>query len=247
MAFADHFSEKSAGYARSRPTYPDELFRLLAERAPGRDRAWDCATGSGQAAIGLSRHFRHVDATDASAEQIANAMPAPKVSYSVQPAEQTNFADASFDAVCVAQALHWFDFDRFNAEVRRVLKPRGLILVTAYGWSHVSPEFDREYGEVVLEPIRALWPKQNAHIFSGYRDVPFPFERVEFPPMEIAVHWSLEQYLAYVGTWTATRKMLEKDPLFLVRAGAKLAVHWGREGERRVTMPLHIQCGRRSP
>jgi SAM-dependent methyltransferase len=247
VTFADHFSEKSAGYARSRPTYPEALFRVLAEKAPDRDRAWDCATGNGQAAIGLARHFRRVEATDASAEQITNAMPAPRVRYSVQPAEQTDFAAASFDAVCVAQALHWFDFDRFNAEVHRVLKPRGVILVTAYGWSHVSPDFDRELGELVLEPIRPLWPKQNAHIFSGYRDVPFPYERIEFPPMEIEVEWTLDQYLAYIGTWTATRRMLEKDPAFLVRAGLKLAGHWGAQGERRVTMPLHIQCGRRLP
>src|SRR5690349_22780054 len=130
--FLDHFSEKSAGYARSRPTYPEELFRLLAEHAPGRDRAWDCATGNVQAALGPARHFRHVEATDASAEQIANAIAAPGVTYSVQPAEKTTFADASFDAVCVAQAVHWFDADRFNAEARRVLKPGGVILVTAY-------------------------------------------------------------------------------------------------------------------
>src|SRR5205085_8056471 len=128
----------------SRPTYPDELFRLLAGWAPAVDRVWDCATGNGQAAIGLARHFRQVEATDASAEQIANAVPTDRVTYSVQPAERTSFPDASFDAVSVAQALHWFDFDRFNAEVRRVLRPRGVILVTSYGWSHVSPGFDAE-------------------------------------------------------------------------------------------------------
>jgi methylase of polypeptide subunit release factors len=74
VSFVDHFSEKSAGYARSRPTYPDELFAFLARHAPARDRAWDCATGNGQAAMGLARHFRQVEATDASAEQISHAI-----------------------------------------------------------------------------------------------------------------------------------------------------------------------------
>ena len=129
---------------------------------------WDCATGNGQAAIGLARHFRSVEATDASAEQIANAVATPNVTYSVQPAEHTNFADASFDAVNVAQALHWFDFDRFNAEVRRVLKPGGLLLVTSYGWSHVSAQFDRELKRLVLDPIKPHWPPQNAHVFNRY-------------------------------------------------------------------------------
>ena len=244
MSFVDHFSEKSAGYARSRPTYPDELFAFLARHAPARDLAWDCATGNGQAAIGLARHFRQVEATDASAEQISNAIAARGVSYSVQPAERTSFADASFDAVSVAQALHWFDFDRFNAEVRRVLKPRGVILVTSYGWSHVSPEFDRELKRVVLDPIHPYWPPQNAHIFAGYRDVPFPYERIEVPPMRIELRWSLSQLIAYIGTWSATRRLLPSDPGLLERAASELAPAWGAATERTVTMPLLILCGR---
>jgi hypothetical protein len=71
LAFIDHFSEKSDLYARARPTYPDALFDFIASRVPERDRAWDCATGSGQAARGLARHFGLVEATDASGEQIA--------------------------------------------------------------------------------------------------------------------------------------------------------------------------------
>jgi len=246
VAFADHFSEKSAGYAQSRPTYPDELFRLVAEYAPARERAWDCATGNGQAAIGLARHFRRVEATDASADQIGHAIAAAGVNYSVQPAERTRFEDATFDAVCVAQAIHWFDIARFHAEARRVLRPGGVVLVTAYGWSHVSPEFDRELERAVLAPIRPLWPAQNQLIFDGYRDVPFPYDPIELPPLRIEVRWSLEQYLAYIGTWTATRRLLQSDPAFLERAAGELAAAWGTEGERIVTMPLLVRFGRRA-
>lgn len=244
MAFHDHFSEASGQYASARPTYPDALFAHLAKLAPARDRAWDCATGNGQAALGLARHFARVEATDASARQIANATPAPNVTYSVQPAEATSFAPASFDAVCVAQALHWFDFDRFYAEVRRVARPGGLLLVTAYGWSTVSPEFDPVLGRAVLEPIKPHWPPQNQLIMDGYRDVPFPFERVEFPKIAIEVRWTLGQYLAYIATWTATRRHLEADPGFLERARPELAAAWGGETERLVTMPLLVLCGR---
>jgi ubiquinone/menaquinone biosynthesis C-methylase UbiE len=44
----------------------------------------------------------------------------------VQSAESTTFIDESFDAVCVAQALHWFDYELFWPEVQRVLKPSGV-------------------------------------------------------------------------------------------------------------------------
>src|SRR5256885_9835685 len=92
-------------YAATRPTYPDALFARLAALAPGTSRAWDCATGNGQAAIGLARWFDRVDATDASADQIANAMTHERIRYAVAPSEASGLADSSIDLVCVAQAL----------------------------------------------------------------------------------------------------------------------------------------------
>ncbi len=84
-SFKDHFSAHSAAYARGRPGYPPALFEWLAAQALRRDRAWDCATGNGQAARGLATHFKRVIATDASAEQIANAFVHPCIEYRVAP------------------------------------------------------------------------------------------------------------------------------------------------------------------
>ena len=86
--FKDHFSAQSAGYARHRPHYPPELFTFLAGLG-GRQLAWDCATGNGQAAIALAGHFDRVIATDASSAQIEAAIAHPGVSYRVATAEQS--------------------------------------------------------------------------------------------------------------------------------------------------------------
>ena len=171
-------------------------------------------------------------------------MAAPNIAYSVQPAERTRFADASFDAVCVAQALHWFDVERFYAEVKRVLRPQGVILVTGYGWSSVSRDFDRALRRVVIEEVKSLWPPQNALLVNGYRDLPFPFEPVEFPKAAIEVEWTFDQTIDYVGTWSATRRKLEADPGFLDREREALRDAWGSEATRTVTMPLVVLCGR---
>ena len=58
------FSPIAREYARFRPKYPKELFGYLASISPGRSTAWDCATGSGQAAADLAGHFQEVIATD---------------------------------------------------------------------------------------------------------------------------------------------------------------------------------------
>ena len=54
MTFPDHFSDHADRYEAFRPTYPDALFAYLATLAPSHDLAWDCATGNGQAALGLT-------------------------------------------------------------------------------------------------------------------------------------------------------------------------------------------------
>jgi ubiquinone/menaquinone biosynthesis C-methylase UbiE len=244
VTFVDHFSAASALYARARPTYPDELFAFLASQAPGREAAWDCATGNGQAALGLARHFARVEATDASAQQVAHARPAPNVRYSVQPGEATSFADASFDAVCVAEALHWLEVDRFYAEARRVLRDRGVVAIVGYSRQSIGAAFDADFHRVVIAPVKPHWPKQIGHLWSRYRDLAFPFEPIPAPAFEIRMRWTLPQLMDYVGTWSGTRRLMAIDGGFLERARAELAPSWGGEAVREVVFPLTVSCGR---
>src|SRR6266567_748317 len=113
MKFKDHFSGHAVEYAKFRPRYPDKLFEYLASSSPRHELAWDCATGNGQAAAGLARHFDSVIATDASAQQIKSAQPNDRISYRVAPAEASGIDSSSVDLILVAQALHWFDLDAF--------------------------------------------------------------------------------------------------------------------------------------
>jgi SAM-dependent methyltransferase len=245
VTFADHFSAQSALYAQARPRYPDAIYRFIAEHAPTRECAWDCATGNGQAATGLARFFASVEATDASAEQVRNAVPASNVRYSVQPAESTAFADDAFDAVCVAQALHWFDLDRFYAEVRRVLKAGGVIAAWGYDWMRTAHGFDALFTQGILEKLKPFWPPQNRILWGGYRTVPFPFQRVEAPPFEMRLTWSFEQFMEYVRTWTGTRKYLEQAGADALDADwDELRREWGDVPQREFVVPLHFLCGR---
>lgn len=178
-------------------------------------------------------------------QQIAHAIAAPGVRYSVQPAEATDFAPESFDAVCVAQALHWFDVDRFFAEVQRVLKPRGVIAAWGYGWTHITPEIDRALERHLLVKIKPYWPDQNALLIAGYKTVPFPFEPIEVPAMQIEVRYTIAQLLAYAETWTATRRYIAEHGREVIdETAAALAGVWGDEPVRPATMPLAVRCGR---
>ncbi len=246
MGFPDHFSPVAAAYALARPTYPDTLFRFIADRAPARRVAWDCATGNGQAARDLARYFDRVIATDASEAQVANAAPHARVEYHVALAERSGLADDSVDVVTVAQALHWLDFDAFYREVRRVVVPGGLIAAWGYGSASIGRDADSILSEFEHEVMAPYWPPERQYVIDAYRTVPFPFAQLEAPELELQANYSLEQFLAYVGSWSATKKFIQTtgtDPVPSLRE--RLTPAWERGTQvREVRWPLFTRIGR---
>lgn len=246
MGFKDHFSAHAADYSKHRPHYPAELFAFLAALGPGRETAWDCATGNGQAAVDLARHFRRVIATDASAVQIANAVAHERVLYCVSAAESAAFGDAGVDLVTVAQALHWFELPLFYAEVRRVLRPRGILAVWAYNLLTVAPAIDAVVNRFYRETVGPCWPPERRLLEDDYRTVPFPFREQTVPTFVMTAAWTLDDLLGYVATWSATqryRATRHVDPL--VPLARELAPLWGdASASRTITWPVALRVGR---
>ena len=241
----EYFSDKSDLYASARPRYPDELFEFLCDQCPDLDRAWDCGTGSGQAAISLAKHFRQVEATDVSSQQIKNAASHRRIHYSVQPAERTNFPDNAFSLVTVAQALHWFTLEKFWQEVQRVLKPGGIFATWTYTWFHVSDEIDQIIKARLLDAIVGFWVPQNRLAWDGYRNVSFPFAEIPSPDIILAPQWNLDQLLSYLGTWSATRRYIEANgDGFFRELEVALGNVWGNhEKKRAISMEFHLKVG----
>lgn len=245
--FKDHFSSHSGEYARYRPDYPDALFGWLASLTAAHKLAWDAGTGSGQAALGLARHFDRVIGSDAAEAQLRNAAAHVRVTYKVMPAERTDLADGSVDLVTVAQALHWFDFDRFYAEVRRVLKPGGALAVWTYGVNEIAPEVDAIVRHYYADITGAYWPPERHYVDRNYRTIPFPFHELETPSFRMQKRWSLEDLLGYLGTWSASKRYQRAhggDPLELIRE--PLARAWGAHGTRLIEWPIYARAGKLS-
>lgn len=118
----DLFSDNSQLYQQARPDYSAEILEAVLKCVPERQLAWDCGAGSGQFTQWLAPHFQQVLATDLSAAQLAQAPQLQNVICRAAAAEHSGLPDHSADLVTVAQAIHWFNFDAFYAEVRRVLK-----------------------------------------------------------------------------------------------------------------------------
>jgi SAM-dependent methyltransferase len=228
-AFADHFSAVASDYANARPEYPDALFAWIASVAPATQQAWEAGCGSGQASRGLARHFGRVHATDPSAAQIAQAHAPGNVSFTVEPGERCHLPDASVDAVCVAQALHWFDRDAFFAECARVLRPGGVLV--AWGYQDIAvPDELTAANDALQHAIAPYWPPERRLIDEAYAGFDWPFPALETPPFELRARWTLPRLLGYFASYSASQRYRGATGQDAVAAHApEFAAAWGKQ------------------
>jgi SAM-dependent methyltransferase len=235
MSFKDHFSKQAADYAKFRPGYPRELFDYLASIAPSRELAWDCGTGNGQAAVGLASVFDRV---------IANAQPHERVEYRVAAAENSGIKSGTVDLIMVAQALHWFDLDRFYAEARRVLKPNGVLAASAYNLFRVEPAIDEIVDRYYSEVVGPFWPPERK-LVENFADLPFALHEIEPRKFEMTAQWNLDHLVGCLRTWSSTQRFISargSDPLQEINDDLRSA--WGDPQQtRKVMWPLVLRIG----
>jgi SAM-dependent methyltransferase len=157
------------------------------------------------------------------------------VRYAVEQAEQSSLPDGSCDLILAAQAAHWFDPARFDAEVQRVLKPGGIVAAIGYGWWYVDPQVDAIIGERLLKRVEPHWLPGNWLLIDGYRDLKPPGEEVRLTPAAIHLAWERRDVEAYVLSWSVVQK-LGSD--VTADAFAALREIWPDEQKRHVTMPI---------
>lgn len=207
----DLFSDQSKAYATFRPTYPPELYECIFTHLNGTSAAWDCATGNGQVARYLANHFDSVYATDISANQIAEAFHAQNIFYSVGPSEKSAFNDDQFDLITVAQALHWFDVSQFYQEVNRTAKPGGILAV----WGYSLPSFGPVVNEILVDfyenKVGRYWHDARRLVENHYQDIPFPFDTIPCPLFQIRVSWTVDEFVGYLSSWSATQNYIRSS------------------------------------
>ena len=230
------FGSVAPGYAQHRPTYPERFIEAFVQRLqPAAGSAavvWDCGCGSGQASLALARLGVQVMASDASAEQLAAAPAHPLIRYQHAPAQASGLPDTSVDGVLVAQAVHWFAGEAFNAEVRRVCRPGGVLAWIGYRplqlpMATLQQCLDHFYRET----LTPWWPPQRRWVDQAYAGLPFPGVEWSFvEDLWIERHWDLPQLLGYLGTWSAVQAARQAGQELLPSLAAELKQHWPDHG-----------------
>ncbi|PKI32599.1 putative methyltransferase DDB_G0268948 [Punica granatum] len=257
---ADLFVKQAKQYAKTRPSYPAELFQFIASKAAFHGLAWDVGTGSGQAAQSLAEIYERVVATDTSPTQLGFAPKLPNVRYELTSPvmswtelEKKIAPESSLDLVTIAQALHWFDLPTFYQQVKWALKkPNGLIAA----WCYTVPEVNGLV-DSVFRPFYAdsdpFWDPARKLVDNEYRGIDFPFEPVEGAdstgPFRFVSEraMTLTEYFTYIRSWSAYQTAKgEGVELLSSNVIEKFERAWNEDGNspKIVKFPVYLRIGR---
>ena len=239
----DLFSKQAGQYAAFRPTYPVALYDFIFGQVGHFETAWDAGTGNGQVARDLSKRFNKIFATDISAKQIENAYPDKNIIYSVA-GETTSFPDNSVDLICVAQAIHWFDLNKFYGEVKRLGKSNAVIAVWGYALLSIGPEIDPLINDFYVNIVGPYWDKERKLIDEHYQTISFPFEETQTPTFSFSFQWKVEELEGYLNTWSSVQKFIGKTNVNPVEKLMLTIRPLWRPEKMEIRFPLFLRLGK---
>ncbi|HEV7653174.1 MAG TPA: class I SAM-dependent methyltransferase [Mycobacteriales bacterium] len=205
MTYGNPFVAAADRYAAGRPYHHARtLGRALAGRRPR--SALDVACGTGLSTRGLADLGIPAVGTDLVPAMVARARADTGLPYAVASAEALPVASGSVELVTVSSAVHWFGRDRFLAEVARVLRPGGLLLLYEHaGARPADPAYVGWVGDTYL--VRYPAPPRGpmaAAVEPGER---FVVERSERWRDEVP--FTLAGLVAYLLSQT---NLVDEDP-----------------------------------
>jgi SAM-dependent methyltransferase len=240
------YSPFARQYAASRPRYPPELFARLASLVDQHRLAWDSATGNGQAALDLAGYFARVVATDISEEQIRHAAKHPRIEYRVARSEESGLAEGTVDLVTVASAVHWFNLGNFFSEVRRVVRPGGVLAAWTYHVGCVEPPFDQVFKRLYRDTLSPYFAGGARLVDDRYETIALPGEAIDPGEFRMSALWNLDQMISFIGSWSGTQRYVAekgRDPVTLI--AEELEHLWGeRKRVHTVRWPLFLRISR---
>lgn len=244
---ARHFSNVAASYELHRPGYPAQLITYLAELAPAQNLALDIGCGNGQLTKQLGKHFNQTLGSDLSLAQLEQSEQQPNIHYFCNPAEVIPVKNGIIDLVVAAQSAHWFVLNDFYKEVRRISKTNAVLALISYGVMSIDHvQIQQRFQTFYQSEISPYWPSQRRHVDTQYRQLDFPFKELEnCPAFQIERDWDLNNFMAYIHTWSAVHQALQqKGNTLMSDFEQNISLLWNNPKQTlKITWPIAMRVG----
>ena len=165
-----NFWDKNAGrydrfMRKDRAAY-DEMYEMI-QPVVRHKTVLELATGTGLIAKHIVNAATHIEATDASAEMIAEAKRdnrSAKLHFSAQDMFCLPYVDESFDVVIVSNALHIVPQpEKALIEIKRVLKDDGVLIAPTF--THAENSFSGKVKAFFMKlagfPLHSRWTSEE--------------------------------------------------------------------------------------
>ncbi|MCZ2817573.1 class I SAM-dependent methyltransferase [Modestobacter sp. VKM Ac-2984] len=236
------FGAVAADYAALRPTYPPDVVGFLLGDAPR--RVLDLGAGTGLLTDRLVAAGHEVVAVDLSGEMLAQLRERlPRVRVATGGAESVPLPDAHVDAVVAGQAAHWFDVVPATAELRRVLRPGGVVGLV-WNTRDERVRWVRALGELLADEARDHEADQTV-VARFAAELP---AEVAVADSAVAQRVTPEQVVAGIGTRSYVAMMDDaRRAEFLGQVRELLATHPDTRGAAQLELPYTTRAYRLTP
>jgi len=128
----EKFSQKANNYEKGRPSYPKEAFAYIKTLLRDDSVIADIGAGTGKFTRDVAELGCNVFAIEPNVDMFEQLQLTlvnfPNAKSILATSENTTLADGSVNVITVAQALHWFDLEKFKGECQRILQPNGWVV-----------------------------------------------------------------------------------------------------------------------
>lgn len=154
------------------------------------------------------------------------------------------FSGKRFDLICVAQAIHWFDREKFYAEVKRVGKPEAVVAIWGYGLLGIHSGIDFLIRDFYTNVIGTYWDNERKLVDDEYKTISFPFKEIDAPSFSISFRWTLDELRGYITTWSSVQKYINENQTNPVeKLIEQIQPLWLQE-RMEVRFPIFLRLGR---
>lgn len=214
------FGRVSDDYSKYRDIYPKSMYDKLIEFGIGKQGQKILDLGSGTAVLPVNMYFTGAEftATDISENQILYGKQIVKekglenIEFKVCSAENTGFADNSFDVVTAVQCFQYFDAEKAVTEIRRILKPNGLFCKIFMDWLPFEDEIIGEMEKLVLK-YNPDWSgggfEKFKYVYPKWADNGFCIETIH--SYDTILNFSKEMWIGRIKSCRGVGASLSKD------------------------------------